>query len=125
MPHDSYQNEKRKFPRFKLRDLAIAVPNKPTSQVGRIVNISKGGMAVRYLEQEDWGDDADTIDILINNNLFLTSVPVQNVNDFKVDSYVPLSVTRERQCCFKFGRLSLSQEKLLDTFIMLHTAGNS
>ncbi|KPK35301.1 MAG: hypothetical protein AMK70_05550 [Nitrospira bacterium SG8_35_1] len=125
MQPNSFHSERRRHRRFEVKTLAIAVPNKPTSQVGRIINISKGGMAVRYLDQEDWADDADTIDILIDSNFFMTNIPVQNVNDFKVENQVSFSVMNERQCCVQFGTLSSDQVILLDEFISEHTASNT
>ena len=125
MEPDCHTNERRRQKRFEVKNLAIAVLNKPSPQVGRIVNISKGGMAVRYLEQESWADEVDTIDILINSSFFLTKIPIQNVGDFKVENQISFSVMSERQCCLQFGTLSVEQEKLLDEFIMKHAVGNS
>ncbi len=125
MSSDSHQTERRKHERFIVKDLAIAVPNKPASQVGRIVNISKGGMAVRYLDQSDWLENAEAIDILINSNFFMTNIPIENVNDFKVENQVSFSVIDERQCCLQFGSLSPEQELLLDDFILKYTTGIS
>ncbi|KPJ99921.1 MAG: hypothetical protein AMJ60_03385 [Desulfobacterales bacterium SG8_35] len=125
MPSDSHQSERRQHERFLVKDLAIAVPNKPASQVGRIVNISKGGMAVRYLDQSDWLENAEAIDILVNSNFFMTNIPIENVNDFKVENQVSFSIIDERQCCLKFGSLSPDQESLLDEFIVKYSAGSS
>jgi hypothetical protein len=72
MPSASHQGERRKHDRFEVRNLAIAVPNKPSSQIARIVNISKGGLAVRYLEQTNWLGNADAIDILVNNSFLIS-----------------------------------------------------
>ncbi len=121
----SLHSERRKHRRFRLKDLAIAVPNKPTSQVGRIVNISKGGLAVRYVDRDDWAGEADSIDILINSDLFLTNIPIQNVSDFEVENQVSFSIMTERQCCLQFGPLSSEQESRLDEFIRHHGVGNS
>jgi c-di-GMP-binding flagellar brake protein YcgR len=125
MPTDSHQSERRQHERFLVKDLAIAVPNKPASQVGRIVNISKGGMAVRYLDQSDWLENAEAIDILVNSNFFMTNIPIENVHDFKVENQVSFSIIDERQCCLKFGSLSPDQASLLDEFIVKYSAGSS
>jgi len=120
-----YQNrERRRHQRFEVKDLAIAVPNKVLPQVGRIINISKGGIAVRYLDQENWANEAYTVDILINGSFLVTNIPIQNVGDFKVENQVLFSVMTERQCCLKLDTLSAEQEKLLDEFIMKHAVGN-
>ena len=125
MESDSLQSERRIHQRFEVPQLAIAVPKRPTSQVARIVNISKGGMAVRYLDQQDWLGEADAIDILVNSNFFMTNIPIANISDFKVKNQVTFSIISERQCCLQFGSLTPAQESLLDEFIMKYSAGNS
>ncbi|MGB6288788.1 MAG: PilZ domain-containing protein [Desulfobulbales bacterium] len=125
MPSVSHQGERRKHDRFEVRNLAIAVPNKPSSQVARIVNISKGGLAVRYLEQTNWLGKAEAIDILVNSNLLMTNIPIKDVFDFKVENRVSFSIISERQCCLQFGSLSPEQELLLDELIKKLSAGSS
>lgn len=125
MPSASHQGERRKHDRFEVRNLAIAVPNKPSSQIARIVNISKGGLAVRYLEQTNWLGNADAIDILVNNSFLMSNIPIKSVSDFKVENRVSFSIISERQCCLQFGPLSPEQELLLDEFTLRYTAGNS
>jgi hypothetical protein len=125
MPSDSYLRERRKHDRFVVRKLAIAVPNTPTSQIAKIVNISKGGIAVRYLEQKNWLKNADTIDILVNSNFMMNNIPIKNVNDFKVTNPVSFSIISERQCCLQFGALSPEQELLLNEFIAKYGAGTA
>jgi len=125
MEHDSPHNERRKHHRYQVPNLVIAVPQKSQSQVARIVNISKGGMAVRYVDQTDWLGEASEIDILVNSNFFMTSVPIESIRDFKVNNQVSFSIIRERQCCMQFGTLSPAQEHLLDEMIMKYTASSS
>ncbi len=125
MPSDSYPEEKRKHKRFEVKNLAIAVPNKPSSQVARIVNISKGGLAVRYLDQSNWLGNAKALDILVNSSFFMTNVPVENVSDFKVENLVSFSIISERQCCMQFGSLSSEQAYQVDNFIAKYGAGSS
>ena len=121
----SIDTERRMDHRFQVKDLAIAVSNKPAPQVGRIVNISKGGMAIRYLDQDDWSGNAESIDILVDSSFLITNIPVQNVSDFMVENHDPFIVMSERQCCFKFGLLTLEQEDRLNEFIKTHGAGGN
>jgi len=117
--------ERRKHPRYQVPKLVIAVPQQPDSQVARIVNVSKGGMAVRYADQKDWLGDAKEIDILVNSDFFMTAITIQNIRDFKVSNRESLSVIQERQCCLQFDSLTPAQESLLDEFILNHSVGNS
>jgi hypothetical protein len=125
MIDNSLNTERRKHQRHDVSNLAIAVPRKSHSQVARVVNNSRGGMAVRYVDQNDWLEEAREIDILVNNDFFLTSLPIQSIRDFKVENNISFSIIRERQCCLQFDPLSPEQESLLDDFIMKYTAGNS
>lgn len=125
MPSDSLQGERRKHKRFTVKNLAIAVPNKPSAQIARIVNISKGGMAVRYLDQTNWLGNAEAVDILVNSNFLIANIPIENVRDFKVENHISFSIVIERQCCLQFGALPPEQELLLDDFIIKYTAGSS
>ena len=125
MEYNSPHTERRKHQRYQVPNLVIAVPQKSHSQVARIVNISKGGMAVRYVDQKDWLGNAREIDILVNSDFFMTSIPIESIRDFKVDNQISFSIIRERQCCLQFGRLSRVQEQLLDELMMNYTAGSS
>ncbi len=125
MEHTSPHIERRKHPRFNVQNLVVAVPNKPQMQVARIVNISKSGMAVRYVDQEDWLGTARQVDIFVNSDFFMTGIPVENIQDFSVSSKSLFNITSERQCCLQFGSLTRVQEKLLDEFILEHTGGTS
>lgn len=119
------QNERRKHPRYHLPELVIAIPNKTKPQVARIVNVSKGGMAVRYVDQDNWLGDAGEVDIFVNSDFFLNGIPIECVRDFDINNQVSFSIMHERQCCLQFKDLTPAQESLLDEFIMKHTAGSS
>ena len=106
MEYKSLHTERRKHPRYQVPKLVIAVPQKSNSQVARIVNFSKGGIAVRYMALKDLLGEAKEIDIHVNSDFFMTSIPIENIRDFKVSNQVSLSVIQERQCCLQFGALS-------------------
>ena len=94
--------ERRKHPRHQVPKLVIAVPQQSDSQVARVIDISKGGMAVRYADQKDWLGEAKEIDILVNSDFFMTSIPIKNICDFKVSNWESHSIIQERQCCLQF-----------------------
>ena len=125
MEYSPAQVERRKHQRYKIQNLIIAVPQRSDSQVARIVNISKGGMAVCYVDQKEWLGEAKEIDILLNSSFFMTSIPIKSIRDFTVNNQAAFSIIRERQCCLHFGSLSPAQESLLDEFIMNYSVGNS
>lgn len=121
----SPQTDRRKYPRYQLPDLVIAMPESPEPHVARIVNISKGGMAVRYVDQDNWLGEAEKIDIFVNSDFSIKGLPIKCVHDFNINDHVSFSIIPERQCCLQFTDLSSTQESLLDEFIMKYTAGTS
>ena len=125
MSPDFRKGERRKHERYKVSELAIALPNKPSSEIARIVNISRGGMAVRYLDQSNWLGDAAEVDILVHSDFLLANVPIANVCDFKVENQLSFSIITERQCCLQFGPLPADKETLLEDFIARYTAGTA
>ncbi len=125
MSPDFRHGERRKHQRYKVKELAIAVPNKPSSEIARIVNISKGGMAVRYLDQSNWLGNAADVDILVNSDFLMTNIPIENVFDFKVENHLSFSIITERQCCLQFGQLPADKEAMLEEFIAKYTAGTA
>ncbi|MBE9520699.1 MAG: PilZ domain-containing protein [Proteobacteria bacterium] len=125
MTIDSSQTERRKHERYQVPNLVVALPKKSSAQIARIINISEGGMAVRYLDQNDWLGPANKIDVLANSNFFMTNIPISSVRDFKVENDISFSIISERQCCLKFGELTPEQHKQLDEFILNYTAGQA
>jgi hypothetical protein len=119
------QTERRQHERYQVPNLIVALPKKSSAQIARIINISKGGMAVRYLDQDDWLGPANKIDVLANSDFFMTNIPISSVRDYKIDNDISFSIISERQCCLKFGQLTLEQQKQLDEFIIHYTAGRS
>lgn len=125
MEYASPQTDRRKYQRYQLPDLVIAIPNNPEPHVARIVNVSKGGMAVRYIDQDNWLGKAEKINIFVSSNFSIKSLPIKCVRDFNISDHVSFSIIQERQCCLQFTNLTPTQESMLDEFIMKCTAGTS
>ena len=121
MALDPTQTERRQYERYKVTNLVVALPKRSSAQIAKIINISKGGMAVRYLDQSDWLGSASTIDVVANSNFFMSNIPISAVSDFKIENDVSFSIIRERQCCLQFGELSPEQRDKLDEFIVQYT----
>lgn len=125
MTIDTSQTERRQHERYQVPNLVVVLPKRSSAQIARIINISKGGMAVRYLDQNDWLGPANKIDILANSEFFMTNLPISAIRDFKVDNDISFSIIRERQCCLQFGELSPEQQEKLDEFILQYSAGQT
>ena len=123
LQHD--ETDRRVHERYQVPNLVVALPKRSSAQIARIINISKGGMAVRYLDHNDWLGPANKIDILANSDFFMSNLPIKGIQDFKVENDVSFSIVRERQCCLEFGELSAEQQALLDQFIFKYSAGQA
>ena len=125
MDIDTSQTERRQHERYLVPNLVVVLPKRSSAQIARIINISRGGMAVRYLDQNDWLGDANKIDILANSDFFMTNLPINSIRDFKIENDISFSIIRERQCCLKFGELTPEQQESLDAFILQYSAGKA
>ena len=109
--------ERRKYERYDINDLMIAVPNRDGSQVARIANISKGGLAVKYADDLGWLGEAKEIDIIVNGNFLLASIPIVEVDDFELGKDAVFTTIKERQTCVKFDGLSKNQKIIIEELI--------
>ncbi len=116
----------RKFRRFGLEDLAFAVFRPEFKKLGRIKDISRGGLACVYLDKQDIGENFSKleIDILLSNGEFYMSmIPCEIIYDKKMveDEYKSTISFMDSRCCgLKFGHLSKEQTTQLELFLKKH-----
>ena len=116
--------EKRKQLRFRAHEGSYAVLKKDSVQVGQIVNISKGGLALCYIGNGEPIKGLLNIDIFFTNQQFyLKGMPFIIVSDFFIDKKIPFSTILMKRCCGQFGELTHGQIYQLDYFIENHTIG--
>ena len=125
MLHEKAQLERRQHKRFKIRNLMIAVQNRSNTKVAQVVNISQGGMAVRYVDEGELMTSTTEINILKNTDFFMTEVPVDVIRDFRYDDEEHFTTVMERQSCMKFGNLEPEQQDRLDYLIMKYSWGEA
>jgi hypothetical protein len=114
--------ERRKYKRFTVTtDASVAfVPY--FSKQGRIIDISEGGLAFRYISGKK-GFWREFIAILIDRfDFFLKDIPFQIVSDFQVRRVNFFGVKPIRRCGGKFGNLTSSQTAKLEYFIKNYTS---
>jgi hypothetical protein len=103
----------------------IAVQNRSNTKVAQVVNISQGGMAVRYVDEGELMTSTTEINILKNTDFFMTEVPVDVIRDFRYDDEEHFTTVMERQSCMKFGNLEPEQQDRLDYLIMKYSWGEA
>ena len=125
MLHEKAQLERRQHKRFRINNLMIAVQNRSNTKVAQVVNISKGGMAVRYVDEGELLTSTTEVNILKNSGFFMTEVPVDVIRDFRYNDDEHFTIIMERQSCMKFGKLAPEKQDRLDYLLMKYTWGEA
>ncbi len=100
---------RRKHKRYKVRDGAFAVlrSQSNSSQLGNIVDISKGGLSFHFLDTKTMPNEFSELDIFISGGGFLVSdVPVEIISQIPVEKEIPFFSVTTRRFCIKFGKLT-------------------
>jgi hypothetical protein len=120
--------ERRAHQRFQVRPgrVAVLTPRWPHSTiVGDILDISKQGLALRYVADEAASNPLSDLTIVSAKPSFrLGKLPFKTVSDFEI-AKVPFSSMAPRRLSLQFGELTQDQTARLEQFIMTHTAGKA
>jgi hypothetical protein len=125
MLHEKKKLERRQHKRYKAQDLIIAFQHEKSAKVAQIINISRGGLAVRYVDEGEWLGNTKEVNILKEIDLLMTDVPVSVIRDFRYTDEEHFTLALERQSCMEFGELSPTQQDRLDYLIMKHCWGEA
>lgn len=114
--------ERRRHKRFLVPDGTLAVFGRSRTIVGSLIDISMGGLAFRYVTDEELPRDASEIDILLAEGLsHLYGLPCETVYDIETANRTRLAIMTERRRGLKFGELSPNQKLHLEYFIRNYT----
>lgn len=114
--------ERRQHPRFKVAEGVFAALINHTSRLGQIRDISKIGLAFRYIDHGD--DPGETIELKIiigSEGVYLDKLPFRKVSDFEIKNTHSFSSLKMRQIGLQFGKLTKQQQHRLEHFIQNHT----
>ena len=107
---------------MSMGEIALAVLKAKPLKMGQIVNISKGGLAFRYIDSEIEAGKTSELDILFAQNGFhLKKISFKTVADYKAVSEFPFSSIVMRQRSVQFREMRPSQTSRLDYFIKNYT----
>ena len=121
----SPKTEKRKFARYITRPEIFAALGKKFSRVGRVKDVSLGGVAFEYITDELNENDLTLIDIFATGNgLHLSRIPCRKIYEVSVKDTTEVSSLsselRTKRCGVEFDDLTkseLSQVKhLIETY---------
>ena len=111
---------------MSMGEIALAVLKAKPVQMGQIVNISKGGLAFRYLDSQLELEESFELDILFARDAFyLKKVPFRTVSDFNTVSKFSVGTFKMKQQGIQFGKMMPDQQSQLDLFIQKHTTGEA
>ncbi len=118
--------ERRKHQRFQAEDGAMVTLRRYASLVGRIIDISKGGLAFRYMDTDERPRGSFQLDILVERAGFLLEkVPAKTISDLELPKEFSYSPTTMRRQGVQFGDLTENQKSKLESFIRNHTVGGA
>lgn len=116
--------ERRKHQRFQVPSSAFAGIGSYFGKVGRILDLSMGGLAFRYIGLEE-PNGSSYLDIFMNDlDFYLRNVPFKTISDFPVITDGLTTVTLRRRGV-RFGKLTPPQRAALEDFIEEHAIGEA
>lgn len=112
-PHD-----RRKDKRFKLKNPAFAIMNNSPKRIGKITDISKSGLAIRYSKNGEGSDDLKELDIFRSDFSFhIGVIKAKTISDIEIIDKTLIGAKEMRRCGIQFEDLSNNQLCQLETFI--------
>jgi hypothetical protein len=110
-------DDRRKHKRFKVKDGAFAtVPS--NYLVGKIENISKGGVSFTCLDSGKQSSSMPVLEIFSKDDgFYLKEIPFKLVSDTDLENHVPCSSLQMKQISGEFANLTEYQMSQLDYFI--------
>jgi len=120
------EDERRKHARFKPSELTFVALRPDFTRLGKIVDISRGGICFQYMVPEDQQSLAAAlwVDVFQSaSSYYVPSVPCKVVYERRQQSTAfPIGI-EYRQCGLEFADLTPEQGALLDLYLANHTAG--
>ena len=116
--------EQRKHKRFRPQDGTYAILRGPGKKLGQVVNVSRGGLAFRYIDIGERPKRSFELDISIEENGFiLDRLSFETVSDFSTSRDFPFSSTPIRRRGGQFRALNEDQISDLEYFIQNYAVG--
>ncbi len=116
--------ERRLDKRFAVRNGIVAFPRSSTVAIGTIIDISRGGISIRYTPTEEQNGTSPDIDILLtDHNFYITGIPVTAISDCKLENKISFSYIYERRCGMQFGELTDNQLNQLNELLSNYVLG--
>ena len=114
----AFSKERRKHQRYKTWERALATVDRHRDCAYHILDISRGGLALRHMGRRVWDNKITRISLFNDKILALDDLPVRFVVDLPLDDG---DFIVRRRCSFQFGDLTTEQAQGLKQYIAEHT----
>jgi hypothetical protein len=112
--------ERRKHKRFEVPIGAFVVIGPHSSRVGRIIDISMGGLAFRHVDEVESSEELHELDVFHENDFCLRHVPCEAISDLETYES-PFGSFIIRESAVQFGEMTPQRMLQLQRFIQKHT----
>jgi len=108
------KTERRQHERFQVKEGVLAALRiNAINKLGKIIDMSKGGLAFRYIYNGEWSDlnvaapaSFDRVTIMGEDNFFLEDFPLKTVSDCVIAKENSFNLIKMRQRSMQFGELT-------------------
>ena len=115
--------ERRKDKRFRVKYPAFASINYSSKRIGKITDISKSGLALRYFKNGESSNEVEEIGLFnLDFSFYLGEIKTKIVSDFEIIGKKLSDAKELRRCGIQFKNLSDIQFSQLDNFIRISTS---
>jgi hypothetical protein len=117
--------ERRKHKRFQLPKGVFVGIGPENTQVGRLRDLSMGGLAFSYVGSEQ-ASNGSYLDIFFtDNDFYLGHLPFKTISDYEVVEKLPSGSATLRRRAVKFGKMTRSQKSQLAHIIQNQAVGEA
>ena len=117
----SQDDEKRKHERFKVEGRAFIILPPGHNRVGRLTDISLGGLGFWYLEGKRPSEELTELDIYLDDFHYLGNIPCKLLYDAEIIKEFPANPMAKKKMGVQFGKLTIEQISRLEEFIRNNT----
>ena len=108
--------ERRKHKRFKVENSAFVGLGPRYEKVGRIIDISMGGLAFRYFGSREANGSCLAV-FFTETNFHLDEVQTKTISDFEIADKLPSSSITAKRCGVQFMSPTEKQRSHIEFFI--------
>jgi hypothetical protein len=104
-----------------MGEIAFNVFRSKPIKLGRINNISMGGLVFRYIESQAQSNESSVLDILFADcGFYLGNVSFKTISDIELSEDTPIDPIKMKQLRVQFKKITPNQKIQLDYFIRNH-----